>query len=98
MEYVFQYDTEEERTRLLGGNSEKYLIIEKNITEGNFLVFTDIKPTEIEILELTEDVNDVAELTTITAMDKDELAEMLVYALQRIDELEVLINDKFMGV
>lgn len=41
---------------------------------------------------IIEDVNDVAELTTITAMDKDELAEMLVYALQRIDELEARIN------
>lgn len=41
---------------------------------------------------IIEDVNDVAELTTITAMDKDELAEMLVYALQRIDELEEMIN------
>ena len=41
---------------------------------------------------IIEDVNDVAELTTIVAMDKDELAEMLVYALQRIDELEARIN------
>ena len=41
---------------------------------------------------IIEDVNDVAELTTIVAMDKDELAEMLVYALQRIDELEEMIN------
>jgi hypothetical protein len=41
---------------------------------------------------IIEDVNDVAELTTIVAMDKDELAEMLVYALQRIDELEARMN------
>ena len=41
---------------------------------------------------IIEDVNDVAELTTIVAMDKDEIAEMLVYALQRIDELEARIN------
>ncbi len=39
-----------------------------------------------------EDMNDVAELTTIVAMDKDDLAEMLLYALQRIDVLEGLIN------
>lgn len=37
---------------------------------------------------IIEDVNGVAEMTTIVAMDKDDLAEMLVYALQRIDELE----------
>lgn len=41
---------------------------------------------------IIQDVNDVAELTTIVAMDKDELAEMLVYALQKIDELEGRLN------
>lgn len=41
---------------------------------------------------IIEDINDVAELTTLTSMDKDEVAEMLVYALQRIDELEARIN------
>ena len=41
---------------------------------------------------IIEDVNDVAELTTIVAMDKDDIAEMLVYALQKIDELEARIN------
>lgn len=39
-----------------------------------------------------EDINEVAELSTITAMDKDELAEMLVYALIKIDELEARMN------
>lgn len=43
-------------------------------------------------LALTEDVNIVADLTIITALDKDELAETLVFALQRIDELEGKIN------
>lgn len=42
---------------------------------------------------IIQDVNDVAEFATIMAMDKDEIAEMLVYALQRIDELEAKIND-----
>ena len=41
---------------------------------------------------IIQDVNDVAELTTMTALDKDELAEMLVYALIKIDELEARIN------
>lgn len=41
---------------------------------------------------IIEDVNDVAEFATITALDKDEIAEMLVYALQRIDELEARLN------
>lgn len=41
---------------------------------------------------LQEDVNDVAELTTLAAVDKDDIAEMLVYALQKIDELEGRLN------
>lgn len=39
-----------------------------------------------------EDTNDVAEMTVLNAMDKDELAEMMLFCLQRIDELEVMIN------
>lgn len=38
------------------------------------------------------DVNDVAEMTVLNALDKDDIAEMLLYALQRIDELEEMIN------
>lgn len=41
---------------------------------------------------IIEDLNATAEFATITAMDKDEIAEMLVYALQKIDELEVRLN------
>ena len=41
---------------------------------------------------IIEDVNTVAEFATISALDKEELAEMLVYALQRIDELEGRLN------
>lgn len=41
---------------------------------------------------IIQDINDVAELTTLTAIDKDEIAEMLVFALQRIDELEDRLN------
>lgn len=41
---------------------------------------------------IIDDVNAVAELTTMTSMDKDELAEMLVFALQKLDELEEKMN------
>ena len=34
----------------------------------------------------------MAELTTLAATDKDDIAEMLVYALQKIDELEGRLN------
>lgn len=93
MEHVFEYNSLDEREYIVENNIGKYLIEEKNIREGNFLVFSDVKPLEIELLEVKDDVNDVAELTTMIAMDKDELAEMLVYALQKIDELEERLND-----
>ena len=89
---TIEYANKEERDFILQQYKDKYLIAEKNIKEGNFLIFTDVKPIEISITELNQDINDVAELTTIVAMDKDEIAEMLVYALQRIDELEARIN------
>ena len=92
MIYTFEYTNGEVRESIIQSNKDKYLIEERNIMTGNFLVFSDVKPLEIELSEVKDDVNDVAELTTIVAMDKDEIAEMLVYALQRIDELEARIN------
>lgn len=41
---------------------------------------------------IIDDVDTVADLVATTSIDKDELAEMLVYAMQRIDELEVKLN------
>lgn len=61
-----------------------------SVTPKWFYETKQIAKQEDELI--IDDVNDVAELTTIVAMDKDELAEMLVYALQRIDELEARIN------
>lgn len=39
-----------------------------------------------------EDINSTANFASIVAMDKDELAEMLTIAFQRIDKLEVKVN------
>ncbi|WP_324824974.1 hypothetical protein [Sinanaerobacter sp. ZZT-01] len=47
---------------------------------------------------IIEDLESVAELTTFTSMDKDEIAEALVMALQRIDKLEEKINGQTMGI
>lgn len=41
MIFIYQYDTEEEREQLMNANSDKRLIEQRNITEGNFLIFTD---------------------------------------------------------
>lgn len=56
MEYIFEYFSKDERQLLIESNSHKYLIKEKNIREGNFLIFTDVKPIEIELEELRNKV------------------------------------------
>lgn len=61
------------------------------ITDDGYHPRRDLNIREVtkeENTPIIEDVNDVAEFATIIATDKDEIAEMLVYALQRIDELE----------
>lgn len=53
MIYKFQYYSDEERLRLLIENENLVLIEEQNISEGNFLVFTDknsLTTVEEEIL------------------------------------------------
>ncbi|WP_128102777.1 hypothetical protein [Paenibacillus sp. DCT19] len=42
MKFTYQYTNEEERSRVLDQNSHLILIEEQNITEGNFLVFSDV--------------------------------------------------------
>lgn len=44
----------------------------------------------VEIVKV--DLNETAEFATMNALDKDELAEMLVFALEKIAELEGKIN------
>ena len=67
------------------------------ITENGYSVipkwFYEIKQiAKKEDNPIIEDVTTVAEFAAISAMDKEEIAKMLVYALQRIDELEARLN------
>lgn len=67
------------------------------ITENGYSItpkwyYEQKRIAKLEDKPIIQDVNDVAELTVLTAIDKDEIAEMLVYALQRIDELEARLN------
>lgn len=41
---------------------------------------------------IKEDVDLVAEIALINAMDKDDITQLLMYALEKIDELEAKIN------
>lgn len=50
-----QYYTQEEREQLLDKFSNKFLIEERNISEGNFLVFSDTPNTNILPVVVTQD-------------------------------------------
>lgn len=66
MNYKFQYTTNDERATILNNNKDKILIEEQNITEGNFLIFSDVKPIENQISELQDNqlilMNAIADL------------------------------------
>lgn len=68
MEYTFEYSTQKERENIVRSNTDRYLIAEKNITEGNFLVYTSVKPTEIAIEEAKNTIADLTELVLMGGM------------------------------
>lgn len=57
MLYRYQYETPEEREIIIQNNKNLTLFEEQNITEGNFLVFTDNIPvTNQDILTLMDGI------------------------------------------
>jgi len=52
-----QYINQEEREQLIREHSDKYLVQEDNITEGNFLYFDTIKPLDFAIQEIQDAVD-----------------------------------------
>lgn len=107
-----EYASLDERQILIATHNDKYLLEEQNIKEGNFLIFTDKKPTEIEIEEIKKDVKEVAvttayiledsamvaELTAILLEDSSSTGEVLAYALEKITELETKIQQLQGGI
>jgi hypothetical protein len=57
------YINEADRVRVLNENQDKYLIEEQNITEGNFLIFSD----EIPIYEAITLNTKIAQLEQLIA-------------------------------
>lgn len=52
MEVTVQYSDESERQILMSEHFDKYLIAERNIKEGNFLIFSLEKPFGVQLEEL----------------------------------------------
>lgn len=66
MKYKYQYKDNTERQSVLDSHKGKYLVEEQNITDGNFLIFSDIKPTEDKFKDLQDNqlivMNAIADL------------------------------------
>lgn len=64
MKYKFEFRDEESKSQLITEHSDKMLIEEQNITEGNFLIFEDSTSVSVEIdtlksqLQTTQDAVD----------------------------------------
>ncbi|MDD4429555.1 MAG: hypothetical protein PHG64_14370 [Paludibacter sp.] len=52
-----QYIDQTDRQAILDTNVNMILVGEENITEGNFLIFTDIKPIENQLQDLNNTAN-----------------------------------------
>lgn len=63
-----EYDTEQARQNIIADNANLILIEEQNITEGNFLIFTDEKPLENQIADLQDNQQTI----------KDGMADMFI--------------------
>ncbi|WP_054955004.1 hypothetical protein [Paenibacillus dakarensis] len=58
MKLKLQYQNNDERQSILKTHSDKYLIEEQNIKEGNFLIFSDEAPLpslEVQVSDLRQD-------------------------------------------
>lgn len=54
MQKKIQYTDELSRKAVVDANSDLILIEEQNITDGNFLIFSDVKPIEYQLRDQTE--------------------------------------------
>ena len=91
MKFKYEYFNDEDRQSVIVKNSDKYIIEEQNITEGNFLIFTDVKPIEIEVKELKVDINEIALTSAFMLEDTTTTAEMVGIALVEIEKLKTEI-------
>jgi len=66
-----QYQTQESKHVILNANSNKILIEEQNITEGNFLIFSDVKPLENLV---NESLNNQLTIMDVLATFYDEMS------------------------
>lgn len=52
MKYIYEYENTTQRTNIISNNKDKYLIEERNVIDGNFLIFSTTKPLIEELEEI----------------------------------------------
>ena len=57
MEYSYQFNDDANKQTIIGNNTDKFLILEKRHIEGNFLVFSDVRPLEVQLNDLNNTTN-----------------------------------------
>ncbi|MDI2588031.1 hypothetical protein OR571_13130 [Psychrobacillus sp. NEAU-3TGS] len=76
MIYRFQYTDEASREQIISLNQDKRIIEEQNIIDGNFLIFTDEKPSVTvvdERLELLEQERLFLQIALAESIEKQEV-------------------------
>ncbi|WP_018213735.1 hypothetical protein [Desulfitobacterium hafniense] len=52
-----QYISEQDRKSVIDSNPNKVLIEEQNIIEGNFLIFSDVRPNEFILRDIKDNTD-----------------------------------------
>lgn len=69
MTYKYQFTDSASKQTIINAHKDKILIEEQNITEGNFLIFSDEKPIEYQVKDLQTNqliiMNAIADLYSV---------------------------------
>lgn len=52
MNYKFQFLDDTDKQQIINNNSDKILLEEQHLLEGNFLIFSNIKPLEHQLQDI----------------------------------------------
>jgi len=82
MENKFEYKTIEERVLIIASNTSLFLIREENITDGNFLIFSDTQPQEQSIqsgeMSISDRLSIISEYAGIDSSIVDVLENAII--------------------
>lgn len=89
MKMVLEYETQAERERLIAENSHKFLVEERNIIDGNFLVFDDEAPP-VPVIYVTvpqEEIESIKQDSTLLKAQSKALSDRAEFTDEVIAEM-----------